>query len=54
MHSNVIRNPTLRNGNNENGDKRVEQRPPPIRPHFAPLRVPIGRFPLILFNIKQC
>ena len=56
MLSHIMRSSTFRNGKKENGDKRVEpiRRPPPIHPHFAPLRVPIGRFPLILFNMKKC
>lgn len=47
MHSHILRRSTISNGGGrkeENGDKWAQplQRPPPIHPHFAPLRVPIG------------
>ena len=52
MHAHIIKTSSLRNGKKENGDKWVApmQRPPPIQPAFAPLRVPVGRFPLILYG----
>jgi hypothetical protein len=49
MDSRIKRSPTFHNGKEENGDKWVRpiQRPPPMRPHFAPLRVPIGNLLVI-------